>query len=339
MAEGASPKDQAGILDFLSSGRAFGGSASPERIETNGAFVFLTSDRAWKLKKAKRLPWLDLRTREARERWCREELRLNRELAGPEVYLGVTPVTQEQDGTLALGGRGHAVDWLIEMRRLPAAQMLENRLADGPPVRPDEIDALCDTMIAFYRAHPAPEGAGDVYAARLRHESRLNARNLREMRQWLGAPLPESLLDEALAEIEARRPEILGRASHGLLVDGHGDLRPEHVCLLASPVVFDRVEFDPDLRRLDPYDEMGALGLECARGGAGWIREQLLDRLQAAGIAPPGPALQRAYALYRCLTRARLALDHLRVPNPRTPAKWPAVARACLAQAERLGRS
>ncbi len=40
--------------------------------------------------------------------------------------------------------------------------------------------------------------------------------------------------------------------------------------------------------------------------------------------------------MFRLVTRARLALDHLRDPSPATPEKWPARARHYLTEAIRL---
>lgn len=50
-------------------------------LETDMSFVFLAGDRAYKLKKAVRLPYLDFSTIEKREEACRLELSLNRRLA------------------------------------------------------------------------------------------------------------------------------------------------------------------------------------------------------------------------------------------------------------------
>jgi len=40
------------------------------------------------------------------------------------------------------------------------------------------------------------------------------------------------------------------------VVDGHGDLRPEHVHYIPHPVVIDCLEFNRDLRARDSADEI-----------------------------------------------------------------------------------
>ena len=55
-------------------------------------------------------------------------------------------------------------------------------------------------------------------------------------------------LDEYRKHVEkdaalARQAGVLSRrARQHHIVDGHGDLRPEHICLTTAPVIFDRVE-------------------------------------------------------------------------------------------------
>ena len=104
--------------------------ASVETIETHFAWVFLLGERAYKLKKPVNVPGMDLSTLDARRLSCAEELRLNRRLA-PDVYLDVVPLVRAADATLRVGGEGAIVDWLVRMRRLPAALMLDRAIAAG----------------------------------------------------------------------------------------------------------------------------------------------------------------------------------------------------------------
>lgn len=93
-------------------------------IETHLSWVFLTSRFAWNMKKPVRHAGSDLRSIGARERDCRREFTLNRRLA-PNVYLAVVPLTRDRADSLAASGSGRVVDWLVQMRRLPASRMLD----------------------------------------------------------------------------------------------------------------------------------------------------------------------------------------------------------------------
>jgi len=79
--------DQHDVIDFLSTPSSYG--AAVERvdvIETHASLVFLAGDRAYKLKRAVKYPYLDFSTAERRRVACEAELMLNRRTA-PKLYL------------------------------------------------------------------------------------------------------------------------------------------------------------------------------------------------------------------------------------------------------------
>lgn len=309
--------------------------AGARRIETHTAYVFVGSDRVFKLKKPICLDYLDYRSLEAREHVCREEIRLNRLLAG-EMYLGVLPLVCDASGRMALGGSGEVIDWLVEMRRLPTERLLDACLRSGQPVTPAAISAIAGRLIAFYRDRQADRPNPGLYLRHLRCESAVNIRNLNDMRAHLRDGLDSAIVDAGAALIDRHAPEISARDGMRLVIEGHGDLRPEHVCLTTPPTIFDRLEFSVEMRMIDVFDEVNYLGLECAVLGAHWIGVQILAAITAAGFSPPSPGLLRAYGVFRCLTRARLSLDHLREAAPRTPEKWPLQAQSYLTRAAEL---
>ena len=72
-----SPEPQADVVAFLGQGAAFG-ATTPRRIDTHCATIFLSGDRAWKLKRAVRFGYLDFSTADLRREALEAELRLNR---------------------------------------------------------------------------------------------------------------------------------------------------------------------------------------------------------------------------------------------------------------------
>src|SRR3954447_20425272 len=87
--------------------------ASVRRIDTHAAAVFLAGDRAYKVKRAVRFPFLDYSTLAKRKAACDAELSVNEPFA-PQIYLGAVPITRA-DGRLALGGQGEPVEWAVTM--------------------------------------------------------------------------------------------------------------------------------------------------------------------------------------------------------------------------------
>jgi uncharacterized protein len=315
-------------LRFLLAPASHPGLVSPlESLETHMSWLFFAGDRVLKLKKPVRFPFLDFSTLRAREFYCREELRLNARLA-PGVYLGLVALQASAAGLAlvpeeSLPADGQTIDWLVAMRRLPPHRMLPRLIAEDR-VGSQDIAALVAVLAAFYRGTPRVEVSGQEYAARFQREQAANREVLlRPQFALRDAALALAGLDAALARHAGLLRE---RAERGLVVDGHGDLRPEHVCLLAPPVVIDCLEFNAQLRQVDPFDELAFLALECDLAGAPWIGVQLAAGCAAALGAMPSPALMSLYTAQRALLRARLAMAHLLDPQPRTPPKWPALA-------------
>lgn len=304
-----------------------------EAVETHKSWVFLTNDYAYKLKKPIRFDSVDHRTLEARRDNCHEEVRLNRRLA-PDVYLGSVPLTMATDGNIQVQGDGEVIDWLVQMRRLPTDRMLDALIERGA-VGEREIRLLARRLSAFYRNALKVDMGGEVYRAAIERELNLNRDAFSdeiELRIGMDARL---IVDRCRELLEDHRELLDQRARDGHIVEGHGDLRPEHVCFLNSePVVIDCLEFDRQLRTVDPVDEIGFLDMECERLGAAWIGTLLFQEYRRLTGDDPPDQLIRFYKTYRATTWARLAAWRLREENVQEPEKWISRARTLLQLAE-----
>lgn len=303
-----------------------------DRIETHWSWLFLTPTRVFKLKKPLKRPFADLTTLARRQRNCADELQLNRRLA-PQVYSRVVSLGLRPDGGLGLGGEGQVVDWLVEMHRLPAASMLDARLLAGR-VSGDEATAIASQLAEFYANQRPQRRDGPLYIRHLLAEAAENRALLLRTDLGLATSRTRSILDRADALLQAGRAEIESRIASGYVVEGHGDLRPEHVCLTDPIQIFDCLEFDRSMRIIDPYDEVNYLGLECEFLGAGWLRPQLLASLDELIGHRPTPQLMAAYSSFRATLRARICLAHLLDDETPTSTDWTDVARAYLVLAE-----
>lgn len=304
-----------------------------DAVETHMSWVFLTDSHAYKLKKPVRYDYLDFSTVEARRLDCEAEVRLNRRLAAG-VYLGVVPLVLDVAGRLSLGGTGETVDWLVQMRRLPADRMLDHLIRNGAVNQP-EIVQLARLLARFYAALPAEPLAPAAYRQSLAGRIEDNLRELGSPEFGLPRDVPAGLARFQLRFMQGHAEVFDQRVQAGRIVEGHGDLRPEHVCLLAEPVVIDCLEFNREFRILDPADELGYLALECERLHAPHVASWLLEGYgEASGDAPP-EALLHFYQSCRAMLRAKLALWHLRDDGRHLPGKWMATAREYLDLAQR----
>ena len=300
--------------------------ARVERIETHFAWVFLTDNDVYKLRKPGARGVVDASRLAGRRAICDEEFRLNQALA-PGVYLGVMPLALGPDGSLALGpaippdsdGRWRTVDWLLHMRRLPAARMLDRLIRDGT-VRVENLEALGAHLDGFYTHAPPLQISGGDYYRRL-------AAVIRQNRDVLlassSAPVDIPTAAEAVRLqqqwLDSNRKLLQQRAERQAIRDCHGDLKPEHVCLGPPVSVIDRLDLDPVLRELDPVEDMALLWLECWRLGAPEVGERLVRRHVAAHDAGMPAPLLFFYLSNRALTRARIAIWRLAEPDTDRP--------------------
>lgn len=306
---------------FLSDPQAYPhGPDEVQVTETHMAWVFLAGELVFKLKKPVTYDFLDFGTLEKRKVAVHDEVRLNRRLA-PDVYHDPRPLIEGRDGRLVLDGTGPVVDWLVVMRRLPEDSDLETMIAEDS-LRPDHLAGVADRLLAFYQGLPAEDITPQDFADRFEKEHRITASVLTDP----DFALDGSCLDAAIATFEARleavRPALGRRVEKGWIVEGHGDLRPEHVFLTDPPVIIDCLEFNRRLRLVDPFDEIAFLGMEAAVLGAEEVFPTLATRFMDALDDRPPAELLAFYWSYRALLRARLALLHLAEPDPRTPEKW-----------------
>lgn len=295
-------------------------SRSASVIETHMSWVFLTDRHAYKLKKPVRYDYLDFSTLDARRQSCEDEIRLNRRLA-PDVYLGVVALSVDAQGGMHLGGAGPIIDWLVRMRRLPADQMMDSAIAAQSLTR-DDVRHVAGYLSRFYAGcarlalEPAP------YRQRFALDIGDNLRELTDPAFRLPADPVRAACAAQCAFLEQHAGLLDQRVRDGRIVEGHGDLRPEHICLRPRLAIIDCLEFSRDLRTLDAADELGYLALECERLGAPWAGDVLFAAYTAITGDAPGAALVHFYQSYRACLRAKIAIWHLKEERFRRSPKW-----------------
>jgi aminoglycoside phosphotransferase family enzyme len=307
--------------------------ARVDTIETHMSWVFLTDDLVYKLKKPVHYDFLDFSTLEARRLDSEDEVRLNRRLA-PEVYLGTLPLTADEEGKLQMGGSGEVVDWLVKMRRLPADRMLDHAIRSRSLIEAD-VERIGTALAEFYLGCPAVELSPAAYREQCVKRVEDNLCELTNPAFHLPVDTVRAV---TLAQLELIRsyPELFEhRAAENRIVEGHGDLRPEHICMEPRPVFIDCLEFRRDYRILDPADELAFLSMECERLGGAWVGDILFRTYREITGDWPSDKLLGFYKSYRACLRAKIAIWHLKDAAVADPGKWSALAREYLELAER----
>lgn len=287
-----------------------------ECVETHISWVFLTDRHAYKLKKPVKHDFVDFSDVELRRAACQREVQLNRRLA-PAVYLGVVPVTRDRRGRLHLGGPnggpsggpgvglGTPIDWLVHMRRLPADKSLDALLRAGRLDAAD-VEHLAERLVRFYRELPPLPVKTEAYRQAIQTHVSNNFRELLRAEHQL----PKGTVwrpHAAQLRLLKLYPALWdARVCDGRVIEGHGDLRPEHVYFVPQPVLIDAIEFNAELRQIDVLDELGFLAMECAALDAPWVGRQVLDRYMTATGDAPAEILLRFYEAYRACVRAKV---------------------------------
>jgi len=212
------------------------------RIDTHAASVFLAGERAYKVKRAVKFPFLDYSDIARRKAACEAEMEVNRRYA-PGIYLRTIAITRDVDGRLRIGGNGEAVEWAVEMRRFDETATLDH-LADRDRVDTRLADSLARVVA---KAHAqAPVVGAEPWIDSLAQYIEQNDAAFREVPEIFPAEDLEALGTRTRAAFERVRPLLRARGKQGLIRHGHGDLHLGNIALIdGRPVPFDAIEFDP----------------------------------------------------------------------------------------------
>lgn len=296
------------------------GADEVEVIQTHASLVFIVGDDVYKIKKGVNLGFLDYSTLDKREHFCREEVRVNRELA-PHVYLGVVPIVRDL-GVIKVGGHGHVIDWAVHMKRLPEEATLAARLEAGT-LTVEQLEEVARFVAHFHEhANRSPEARRWASFEAVSENALDNVRSLAE--SW-GHDLPPLAMLDALTrhELEQHRDAIARRAVHSVARETHGDLRLDHIYLFPDGepneqiVIIDRIEFDPRFRLADPVSDMAFLVMELRARGHRDLASAFVEAYFESSGDEEGRELLPLYVSYRAAVRAKVSA--LKAAEPEVP--------------------
>jgi aminoglycoside phosphotransferase family enzyme len=305
-----------------------------ETIETHCAWVFLTDAHAFKLKKPIRLDRMDNLLLSSRHYSCLEELRLNRRLA-PDVYLEVVSLNVNESGVFSLGGGGVPVEWLVKMRRLPSELMLDHAIA-AATVTASALRGAAELLAEFYVGQASINMSANAYLERMARQIETNHAALLAADLGLSVQIVSAIISRQQEFLQRRSSLFIERAQLGKIIEAHGDLKPEHVYLGKPPCVIDCLEFDRDLRLLDPVEELAFFSMECQRLGEAWIGREVTRIYAVVSGDRFEQSLFDFYLSRRATQRAVTAAWHLRDHALKRSTDWRARATAYLNDALRM---
>jgi uncharacterized protein len=251
------------VFAFLMDPTTHGG-AAVKRVDTHAGVVFLAGERALKLKRAVKFPFLDYSTLAKRKTACEAEIAVNRPYA-PELYRGVVAITREADGSLAVGGRGGPVEYAVAMGRFDEAQTLD-RLADAGRIDAALADAIGRAIAAAHRNTPtAPH---EPWIAALGSYVEEHAAMFASMPALFDQAANERLARVSRDALARLAPLLAERGRRGLVRRIHGDLHLGNTALIdGHPVLFDAIEFSDIIASGDLLYDLAFMLMDlCERG-------------------------------------------------------------------------
>jgi uncharacterized protein len=239
-----------------------------EMKQTHISVLLLSRSYVIKLKKPVDFGFLDYTTLEKRLKACEDEVRLNRRLC-PNTYIAVGGII-DIDGQIRFSGEtGKIVDYCVWMRRLPEDRMLD-RMVENKTVTEAAIDRVAARLYEFHSTAPrGPEIARWGSLDEVRHNWKENFIQTEPfIGRTISAPAYEAIRSWVNEEIETRAGLFGRRAREGWIVDGHGDVRCESVCVTEGAIcVYDCIEFNDRFRCGDVASEAAFLAMDMdARG-------------------------------------------------------------------------
>ena len=320
------------LIDALSRPEAYPHPVDAVEVhQTHISVVFLAGPFAYKIKKPVDLGFLDFSTLEKRKHFCEEEVRLNRRLA-PHVYLGILPIASssplpsggEGPGVRGLnfGGAGPAIEWAVQMKRLPNDATIESRL-ERDAVTPAQLSTLAERLAEFHRNADANEriaafGRFEIVA----HNAR---ENFTQAAPLVGATVSPGVFERVRVLTEtflSRLHDLIeSRANRGVPRDTHGDLHLDHVYLFPGEtppndlVIIDCIEFTDRFRFADPVADVAFLAMDLSFHGRRDLARIVTDRYFQITGDNEGRRLLPFYSAYRAVIRAKVKGMELHDPT------------------------
>jgi aminoglycoside phosphotransferase family enzyme len=300
--------------------------------ETHMSWVFLADGLVYKLKKPVKYDMFDHTSLESRYRNSKEEIMINKFLAR-EIYIGIVPLLLDDKEQLQLNGEGETIDWLVKMKRIPEDNLLDHAIEKGM-VNQEYLRLTAALLVDFYKQSEPVSVHANKFIAKQEHDINYCLSSLSNSLFGLSPFLLDELKAGLIAFLSANRSLFVDRIKSNKVIDAHGDLRPEHICLAAQPAIIDRLEFCRELRIMDIAEELAYLSMECEVIGEkapALVYKEAYEK-ESWDIIPA--RLSLFYQVKKACLRAWLVARHIEEDQYKKDLKWLNKSKQYMALAE-----
>ncbi len=270
-----------------------------EHLQTHISHLFLTHERAYKVKKEVNFGFLDYSTLEKRRAFAFKEVELNSRLS-PHIYLGVW----------GLGRRGGEWEWMpprepeveevaVEMVRLPQEGMLKEMVMEDR-VPPNTMAKIARKVARFHEE--ALEDPNFTSLGTPQGFKKNTDENFHQTKEFVGitiSPWDLEFIKDKTEEFYRRRGTLMEeRAMQGLVKDCHGDLHSQHICLWEGRVyIYDCIEFNERFRYSDVASEVAFLTMDLEFLSVPHLAQEFLEHYLKER---PDTTLREILPFYQC---------------------------------------
>ena len=255
------------------------GAENVELVETHISWVILTPEFAYKIKKPLLFHFLDFSSLLKRKFYCEREIELNQRLA-PDIYLEVVQVCRVRKKLALDSTTGKVIDYAVKMRRLDNSRQM-NLLLETDSVTRDQIVQLAAILSGFHQKNRMLDYSLDIMRVQEDFADILTVKD--GIRQQFGKHSAEFLEEAVQFSFKTLRklaPRMKERARLGFTVDGHGDLHSRNIFLLERPVIFDCLEFNEHLRKIDVLNELAFFCMDMQFYGRDDLEKEFIYKYQ-----------------------------------------------------------
>ncbi|MGE4498661.1 MAG: AAA family ATPase [Deferribacterales bacterium] len=283
----------------------------PEKVvETHISYVFLTSDKVYKVKKNVNFGFLDFSRLKLRKQYCLLEKELNGRFC-EGIYGDVLKVARKDKSfeITAYENTQNTLEYVVTMKRIPEENFLSHRVKEGL-ITEDDIRVTGRHIAELFSSIKTDEASAEENGGA--SVVRFNCmENFSQTESFAGRFFDKVFYDfiknKTLAFLDNHQEIFASRVKGGFVVNGHGDLRAEHVFFDGDKVgLIDCIEFNKRFRYNDAVSEAAFICMELDELGRTDLSDALAEGFFEKYSDENSVKLFNFYKCYRAFVRAKV---------------------------------
>jgi len=205
-------------------------------------------------------------------------------------------------------GKGKVIEYAVKMVQFPQQAQLDRMLGLGE-LNAFHLDAFARLIADFHQGIKHTDGATEY--GDLKHVIRPVKENFSHLREQITDKTLCNLLDSLQnwcdKSITRLQPVFEQRKQAGFIRECHGDMHLRNMAWINNrPVLFDCIEFNPNLRWIDVISDIAFLVMDLHKGKQYRLAQGLLNNYLEYTGDYSGVSLLPFYLVYRALVRAKV---------------------------------